>query len=58
MVTTIKELVEAVNISSALAFKVVTIISNMLNNSETALAPISTTCVPLGSLLLLPDPVC
>lgn len=46
VVMKVKQLVSVANISGALASTVVTIISNVLSSSETALAPTSETCVP------------
>ncbi|CAF94956.1 unnamed protein product, partial [Tetraodon nigroviridis] len=46
VVMKVKQLVGVANISGALASTVVTILSNVLSSSETALAPTSETCVP------------
>lgn len=53
VVMKVKQLVNVANISSSLASTVVTIISNVLSSSETALAPTSETYVPLCSVLVL-----
>lgn len=53
VVLKVKQLVNVANISSSLASTVVTIISNVLSSSETALAPTSETYVPLCLVLVL-----